>query len=281
MRQNFSWVLPRTRIQLGPRTAIMGILNVTPDSFSDGGKYFDKEKAVNRAKEMEREGADIIDVGGESSRPGSSPVSLDEEIRRVLPVIEALAQAINIPISVDTYRSGVARRALEVGAQIVNDISGLRFDDELGPAVKKAGAAVVLMHSRGSREELHTQTPMSDPMQEIFNGMSESIQRARDAGIAESSIVVDPGIGFGKTASESVLALKTLNVFSKLQYPLLVGTSRKSFIRSIIHDNSEARVWGTAATVAISIMNGAHIVRVHDVGPMRIVADVTDGILKL
>src|SRR3990172_9004696 len=155
MRQEFSWVLPGTVLTLGRRTAIMGILNVTPDSFSDGGKYFDKKKAIDRAKEMEREGADIIDVGGESSRPGSSPVSLEEEIRRVLPVIEALAQTINIPISVDTYRSGVARRALEAGAQIVNDISGLRFDDELGPAVKKAGAAGGLMHSRGGRGELH------------------------------------------------------------------------------------------------------------------------------
>ena len=262
------------------RVHIMGVLNVTPNSFSDGGKYVDLETAVARGKQMEQEGAGIIDVGGESSRPGSSEVPLQEEIRRVIPVIESLAKSIGIPVSVDTYRSEVAGLALDAGAQIVNDISGLRFDEKLAATVKEREAALVLMHSRGSRLELHTQTPMAQPVAEVLGGMSESIQRARAAGIGTSSIVIDPGIGFGKTAAESIAVLKNLSVFSELQYPLLVGTSRKSFIRSIIHDNFEARVWGTTATVTISILNGAHIVRVHDVSQMRAVADVTDRILK-
>lgn len=280
MRENFNWTLPRTTVTLGERTVIMGILNVTPDSFSDGGKYVGLEMALARGKEMEQDGAGIIDVGGESTRPGSSEVPLEEEIRRVVPIIEGLAKSINIPISVDTYRSEVAGRALDAGAQIVNDISGLRFDEKLAVTVREREAAIVLMHSRGGRRELHTQAPMVRPVAEVIAGMSASIQRAREAGIGNSSIVIDPGIGFGKTAAESITVLKNLNDFSELQYPLLVGTSRKSFIRNIIQDNFEARDWGTAATVAISILNGAHIVRVHDVSQMRAVADVTDRILK-
>ncbi len=280
MRESFNWTLPRTTVTLGERTVIMGILNVTPDSFSDGGKYAGLEMALARGKKMEQDGAGIIDVGGESTRPGSSEVPLEEEIRRVVPIIEGLAKSINIPISVDTYRSEVAARALDAGAQIVNDISGLRFDEKLAVTVKEREAAIVLMHSRGSRRELHTQAPMVRPVTEVLAGMSESIKRAREAGIGNSSIVIDPGIGFGKTAAESIAVLKNLSDFSELRYPLLVGTSRKSFIRTIIQDNIEARDWGTAATVAISILNGAHIVRVHDVSQMRAVADVTDRILK-
>ena len=257
----------------------MGILNVTPDSFSDPGEYFDHAKAIARGKEMEKEGADIIDVGGESTRPGNQPVSEEEETRRVIPVVEALAAVVKIPISVDTWRSGVARRALEAGAQIVNDISGLRFDTLMPAVVKETKAAVVVMHSRGTRETLHRQPKMENPIREMLESLSDSVQSAKAAGITREAIVVDPGFGFGKDAEQGLRVLKSLDEFSKLGYPLLVGTSRKSFIRSLIQDTQEARTWGTAATVVIAVMNGAHIVRVHDVRSTRSLADVTDRVL--
>jgi dihydropteroate synthase len=276
MRQPYVWTLPRTTIALGERTAIMGILNVTPDSFSDGGTYFDREQAIARGREIEQEGADILDIGGESTRPGSDRISDEEEIRRVLPVIQALAAVLKIPISIDTYRASVAIQALEAGAQIVNDISGLRFDSQMGSTVKKAGAGLVLMHSRGSRETLHNQARMEDPLKEVLDELASSVYMARAAGVPERAIVIDPGIGFGKAAEESLKVLKSLNEFSKLRYPLLVGTSRKSFIRSFIQEGSEARMWGTAATVVAAIMNGAHIVRVHEVRQTRVLAAVSD-----
>jgi dihydropteroate synthase len=294
MRQEYKWVLPRRVIELGKRTAIMGILNVTPDSFSDGGQYLDAEKAIARGIAIEQEGADIIDVGGESSRPGSETVPEQEELRRVLPVIEGLAKAVKIPISVDTYRASVARRAIEAGAQVVNDISAFRLDREMPAVVKAAGAGVVLMHSRGDRDTLHKQTRMVDPIREVMDGLAKAAEQARTAGISAGAIVLDPGIGFGKAAEESLAVLKSLGGFSKIRYPLLVGTSRKSFIRLItseVHERSEckpgraqpsideARSWGTAATVVVSIINGAHLVRVHDVRQTRVLADVTDRLL--
>jgi dihydropteroate synthase len=228
---------------------------------------------------MEQEGADIIDVGGESSRPGSQPVSEEEEIRRVAPVIEALAAAVKIPVSIDTYRARVAARALDAGASIVNDISAFRFEPEMARVAVERRAGVVLMHSRGSREALHLQPRMLDPIDEIEVSMAAAAEKAREAGVAADAIVLDPGIGFGKAADESVAVLKTLEGFSKLRYPLLVGTSRKSFIRTMTTESLEARLWGTAATVVASIMRGAHVVRVHDVRQTRILADVTDRIL--
>jgi dihydropteroate synthase len=280
MRQQFTWVLPGMAIALGIRTAIMGILNVTPDSFSDGGQCLDSGKAVERGKQLEDEGADILDIGGESTRPGSAAVSEEEETARVLPVVERLAPVLRIPISVDTYRSGVARRALDAGAQIINDISGLRFDEELPPIIARHRAGVVLMHSRGDRNELHTQGPMQNAVAEVAAGLKQSIECARQARIPDSSIVVDPGIGFGKNANENLKILKSLTVFSKLPYPLLVGTSRKSFIRSIAPDSIEGRLLGTAVTVVTAIVQNAHIVRVHDVKQMRGVVDATDRILQ-
>lgn len=257
----------------------MGILNVTPDSFSDAGAYFNPNDAITRGKEIEQLGADLLDIGGESSRPGSEPVSEEEELRRVMPVLESLARQVRIPISIDTYRAGIARRALEAGAQIVNDISGFRFDEALPGVTKEFRAAVVLMHSRGDRDTLHKQGKLEKPVGEVYNGLASSVEKALAAGIARASIVVDPGIGFGKDASASLIILKTLGEFSKLRYPLLVGTSRKSFIRHITNDVPQSRLWGTAASVAITILNGAHIVRVHDVAEMRIVAAVADGII--
>lgn len=268
----------RTSLRLGERTAIMGILNVTPDSFSDGGQYFDPDQAAERGRELEHEGADIIDVGGESSRPGGNTVSEDEELRRVLPVVESLARVVKIPISIDTYRSGVAQRAIDAGAQIVNDISAFRFDDKMPRIVSEKGAGVVLMHSRGTRETLHQQSRMKDPINEILESLAISVGRAGAAGIGRNAIAIDPGIGFGKAADESLAVLKSLNVFSRLNLPVLVGTSRKSFIRMIATDSVDARNWGTSASVVASIMNGAHIVRVHDVRQARVLADVTDRI---
>jgi len=279
MRHDYRWVLPRTTIQLGKRTAIMGILNVTPDSFSDGGDYFDFDKAIARGREMEQEGADIIDIGGESSRPGSEAVPEEEEIRRVVPVIEGVAKAVTIPVSVDTYHSRVAQRALEAGAQAVNDISAFRFDDHMPAVVKENRAGVVLMHSRGTRDTLHLQPRMTDAIAEVGDSLSLAAQKGVAAGIPSESIVIDPGIGFGKVAEESIVILKSLGVFSKIRYPVLVGTSRKSFIRLITSDIQEARGSGTAATVVVAIMNGAHIVRVHDVRQTRVLADVTDRLV--
>jgi dihydropteroate synthase len=278
MRKRYTLTLPRGSIELGQRTAVMGILNVTPDSFSDGGHYYDRSKAVDRGKEIEEQRADIIDIGGESSRPGSTVVPEEEEIRRVLPVIEALAPMVKIPISIDTYRASVARLAIQAGAQIVNDISAFRFDAAMPRVVCESRAAAVLMHSRGTRETLHMQTPMQDPVGEVMAGLEASVQSARNAGIAADAIVIDPGIGFGKMADESLRVIKSLEVFSKLSYPLLVGTSRKSFIRLITDESPDARNWGTAATVVASILNGAHIVRVHDVRQARALADMTDRI---
>jgi dihydropteroate synthase len=279
MRTAFKWNLCRASIYLGERTAIMGILNVTPDSFSDGGQYFEREKAIARGKEIEQQGADIIDVGGESSRPGSQTVPEDEEVRRALPVIEALAAVLKIPISIDTYRATVAKRAIQAGAQIVNDISAFRFDDGMPQVAAETGVGVVLMHSRGSRETLHTQSPMNDPVREVAESLAASAENARAAGIHSDAIVIDPGIGFGKAAVESLTVLKSLSVFSKIGYPILVGTSRKSFIRNFTSDHPEARNWGTAATIVTGIIYGAHIVRVHDIRQARALADIADRLV--
>lgn len=279
MRQLFTWTLPRTSLTLGPHTALMGIINVTPDSFSDGGLYFDFDRAVEHGKELEQQGADILDVGGESTRPGSQPVSEEEETLRVIPVVEALAPIVRVPVSVDTYRTSVAKRAIDAGAQIINDISGFRFDPLLPKILHTTRAAVVIMHSRGARQDIHQQPPTEDPVQTVFDGLQESLEAARSAGVARSAIAIDPGIGFSKDAAASFKILKRLGDFSKLQYPLLVGTSRKSFIRAVIQDSPESRLFGTAASVAAAIAGGAHIVRVHDVRQMRIVADIIDRIL--
>jgi len=282
MRKTYTWTLPKARIPLGKRTIVMGILNVTPDSFSDGGRFLDVNAAVARAIQIQQQGADVLDIGGESSRPGSVPISEEEELRRVLPVIETLHGKLSIPISVDTYRSRVAETAIDAGAQIVNDISAFRFDPEMAHVVRKTRAGVVLMHSRGSREELHRQLPMKDPVREVQRELEISTRLAEDAGIERTSIVVDPGIGFGKSAEESLIVLRNLQAVSQLEYPLLIGTSRKSFLRRIVSNGpmveADDRLWGTAATTARAIMDGAHIIRVHDVAEMRIFVDTLDAL---
>jgi dihydropteroate synthase len=255
------------------RTLIMGILNVTPDSFSDGGQFLSLDAALAQAEQMIAEGADIVDVGGESTRPGGEPVSVEEEIKRVVPVIEALSSRTSTPISVDTTKSEVARAALEAGAAIVNDISALRFDFYVADAVARAGAGLVLMHSRGTPATMHRMPPVADIMEEVTSSLRASIHMAERRGVARESIVIDPGIGFGKTQEQNLELIAKLDQLSSVfpEYPLLVGPSRKSFIGRLLADDtgtpvpSSERLHGTMAVVAIAVLRGAHIVRVHDV----------------
>jgi dihydropteroate synthase len=258
---------------IGERTLIMGILNVTPDSFSDGGQFVSVDTALAHAEQMISEGADIIDIGGESTRPGGEPVSVDEEIARVVPVIEALVRRTDTPLSVDTTKSEVARAALDAGAAIVNDISALRFDFYVADAVARAGAGLVLMHSRGTPATMHRLPPVADIMHEVTHSLRASINMAERRGVKPESIVIDPGIGFGKSQDQNLELLAKLDqlIASFPNYPLLIGTSRKSFIGRILADEhgtpapAEARLHGTLATITTAILHGAHIVRVHDV----------------
>lgn len=259
----------------------MGILNVTPDSFSDGGIFFDRNIAIERGLRMVEEGADIIDVGGESTRPGAEPVTSEEEIRRTIPVIEDLAKRVGIPISIDTYKAEIARRALDAGASIVNDISGLRFDDEMPKVVAEYNAPVVIMHIKGAPKNMQANPEYDALVPEIMDFLRAGIRIALRSGVREDMIIIDPGIGFGKTFAHNLEVIKNLDEFSLLGRPLLIGPSRKAFLGKIL-DGAPAseRIEGTAAAVAISIMNGANIVRVHDVKEMVKVAKVTDAIKR-
>jgi dihydropteroate synthase len=258
---------------IGERTLIMGILNVTPDSFSDGGQFVTVDSALAHAERMIAEGADIIDVGGESTRPGGEPISVEDEINRVVPVIEALAQRTNTPISVDTTKSEVARAALDVGAAIVNDISALRFDFYVADVVARAGAGLVLMHSRGTPATMHRLPPVADIMNEVTHSLRASINMAERRGVKRESIVIDPGIGFGKSQEQNLELIAKLDqlIAAFPDYPLLIGTSRKSFIGRLLADESgtpapaEERLHGSLATITAAILKGAHIVRVHEV----------------
>ncbi len=263
------WKLPGRLLSYGGgRTLVMGVLNVTPDSFSDGGRFLDVRRAVERARELVEEGADIIDVGGESTRPGGEPVGVEEEIRRVVPVVEALAGNVSVPVSVDTTKAGVARAALEAGAEIVNDISALRFDPTLADEAARAGAGLVLMHSRGTHETLHSLEPVEDILSEVTASLRRSVEDAVRRGVARESIALDPGVGFGKSPEQNVELIARLGALAESfqDFPLLVGTSRKSFIGRLLDGLPvEERLHGTMATVTASVLYGAHIVRVHDV----------------
>lgn len=265
---------------MGARTLVMGILNVTPDSFSDKGLYFDSKAAVDRAWQIAQEGADILDIGGESTRPGSLGVSADEELRRVIPIIEQLAsgRAYPIPISVDTSKSEVAKAALASGATIINDIASLQKDPAVGFEAARHGAALILMHMRGEPNNMQRIPPSDDILRDIEVWAQEAVARAQSSGVSSDKIVLDPGIGFGKTAAQNFEILRNLDRLASAGFPILVGTSRKSFIGSIIKKPASELVLGTGATVAASIVFGAHMVRVHDVAAMREVADVTDAI---
>jgi dihydropteroate synthase len=267
---------------LSQKTHIMGILNVTKDSFADGGLYFDKTSAIERAVQMVEEGADIIDIGGESTRPGSEPVNEAEELRRTIPVIEVLAKKISVPISIDTYKSEVAKRAIEAGASMVNDISGLRFDLNMPEVIAHYRLPVVIMHIKGTPKDMQRSPFYPALITEIIDYLSEGIRLAIQAGISEDMIIVDPGIGFGKTYEHNLEIIKNLSAFTRLKKPILIGVSRKAFIGKILGDLPVTdRLEGTAAAVAISIMNGANIVRVHDVKEMVRVARVADAIKKM
>lgn len=257
----------------------MGVLNVTPDSFSDGGEHFSRDRAIDAGVRMAADGADIIDVGGESTRPGAEPLPLDEERRRVLPVIEALAARLDIPISVDTYKAEVARDALACGASIVNDVSGLRYEPELGSIAAERGAALVLMHTRGRSKDMYGLAEYEDAPAEVARELAEAVNRAERAGVARDRIIVDPGLGFAKRAEHSYSMLAHLDVVAALDRPILCGPSRKSFLTAAIGERRPLdREWGTAAAVAAAVFFGAHIVRVHDVRAMADVVRVADRI---
>jgi dihydropteroate synthase len=279
-RKIFRLKLPSRTLVLGERTLVMGVLNVTPDSFSDGGLFLDPGRAVERALEIERQGADILDVGAESTRPGSAAISTDEELARLLPVLNALRSRLRIPISVDTSKSEVAEAAWGAGAEILNDVTALRRDPGLAQVACRRRLPLILMHMRGEPRTMQKLPFARNVLRDVTAGLRRAASAARRAGVPQSRIILDPGIGFGKSYPQNFELLARLPQLARLGFPLLVGTSRKSFIGRALGGASEAeRRWGTAATVAASILGGAHIVRVHDVTEMVEVVRVTDAVL--
>jgi dihydropteroate synthase len=277
------WKLARRALTYGERTLVMGVLNVTPDSFSDGGQFFSFDHAIAHAEQMINEGADVIDVGGESTRPGSEFVSVEEELRRVIPIIERLTAKATIPISIDTTKALVARAALEAGAEIVNDISALRFDASLADEVAKVSAGLVLMHSRGTPKTMQQLPPAEDIITEVADGLRDSIAIAQQHGVAPQSIVIDPGIGFGKTVEQNVELITKLDQLTRefADFPIMIGTSRKSFIGKLLDGApADQRLYGTIASITASVLKGAHIVRVHDVKAAVEAVKVADAIRR-
>ena len=272
----------------GKRTYIMGVLNVTPDSFSDGGKYLDPKRAVERALEMQAQGADIIDIGGESSRPGAEPVSVEEELRRVVPVLEEVCDKLDIPVSIDTYKSEVAEKAIELGADMVNDISALRFDPNMVKVVADYDVPVVLMHMKGTPRDMQLNPSYDDVMHEIVSFLYERKQFAVSHGVDENKIILDPGIGFGKRTGKGIEdnceILRRLKELKVLGNPVLVGASRKTFIGNVCGEGEQLpvneRLEGSLAAIAVAVMNGADIVRVHDVKESRRFLRLLDRVIR-
>ena len=280
-RSTFSLVCGGQTLAVGRRTLLMGVVNVTPDSFSDGGQFLDAVKAIEQGKRLAAEGADILDIGGESTRPGAQPVEAEEECRRVLPVIEALAREVQIPLSIDTAKAVVARRAFDAGATMLNDVTALRGDPEMPALAARSGVPVVLMHMQGTPRTMQASPHYGDLMSEIVAYLRRSMAIAADAGVREDRVIVDPGIGFGKTLEHNLEILRRLGELRSLGCPILVGPSRKRFIGTLLGDAPVTeRLWGTAATVAFAITRGAHILRVHDVAAMRQVALVADAMVR-
>jgi len=276
-RKKFRLRLRVRSLALGERTLVMGILNVTPDSFSDGGFYLDVEAAVAQAVALEAAGADIIDVGGESTRPGSAGISAKEEMRRILPVLRKLHGKIQIPISVDTSKSEVAEAVADEGAEILNDVTGLRNDPGVAQVAQRRKLGLILMHMRGTPQTMQQAPFARDVIRDVTAGLRRSLTKARNAGVVRSRLVIDPGIGFGKSHEQNCEIIQRLPELAKLGFPIMLGTSRKSFLGTALKRSGETdRVWGTAATVAAGILQGAHIVRVHDVAEMTQVARVAD-----
>lgn len=274
------WSFSGRTMAVSARPCIMGVLNVTPDSFSDGNRFFDLDRALDHALEMVAEGADIIDIGGESTRPDAAPVAEDEELRRVVPVVAKLAEQVTVPLSIDTYKAAVARESLQAGASIINDISGLTFDPEMAAVVAAGNAGLVVMHTRGRPPEMQYNTVYDDLISEVIEALKTSLQCACSAGIPAERIVVDPGLGFGKSLEGNLAILNRLDEFACLGRPVLIGTSRKSFVGAVLKRNSSDRLFGTAATVALGVAKGATIFRVHDVKAMRDVADMAFAVTQ-
>jgi len=282
-RKKFRLELRSGTLVLGERTLIMGVLNVTPDSFSDGGRYERPEAAIQHAFALETAGADLLDLGGESTRPGSLGTTASEELDRILPVLDGLRGRLKIPISVDTRQSTVAERAMREGAQIINDVSGLRSNAGIAEVAARCGAPIVLMHMRGEPRTMQRAPFARDVMKDVTRGLQESLAKAHKAGVAKSQIILDPGIGFGKSYAQNYELIEKLPQLAALGFPLLVGSSRKGFLGATLarggkHIPPEERIWGTAASVTASILGGAHLVRVHDVAEMAQVVRVADCI---
>ena len=267
-------------LELGGRTLLMGTINVTPDSFSDGGRFYKTDQAIKQGELLASEGADILDVGGESTRPFSNSVGVEEELRRVLPVVSQLAKSTSLPISIDTCKGQVASAALDAGATMINDISGLRYDPELAQLAAKSQVPLVLMHMQGSPRTMQLEPNYGSLLSEIIGFLEERIQFACEAGMSRDQIIVDPGIGFGKTVHHNLLLLKHLDSLATLGRPILLGTSRKSFIGAVLDKEVTEREPGSWATVCAGIIKGAHIVRVHEVTTCRQIADMVDAIIN-
>jgi dihydropteroate synthase len=273
-------------LDFGKRTCIMGVLNVTPDSFSDGGKFFTFDDAVAQGYRLFEEGADILDIGGESTRPFSNPVSEEEEILRVVPVIEKLSKRIPIPISIDTTKAGVAEQAIKAGASMINDVSSLSFDPRMANVAVDYGVPVILMHMLGNPKTMQIEPFYDDLINEIKTFFEKAIDQAENKGISRLKIIIDPGIGFGKTVGHNLLLIQRLHKFKTLKVPIMIGTSRKAFIRNLLKDNTGEEInadsamveSGTQASIAAAILNGAHIVRVHDVANTRVTVKIIDAI---
>jgi dihydropteroate synthase len=285
-RKRYRLRLAKRTLGLGGRTLVMGVLNVTPDSFSDGGRYFDAQAAIVRALEMEHAGADIIDIGGESTRPGAASVTAAEELQRVIPVLDGLRGKLGIPISLDTQKAAVAEAGIAAGAEMINDVSALRSDSALGEVVRRHRAALVLMHMRGAPGTMQQGPFAREVMRDVLSGLRAAIGRARRAKIDRARLLIDPGIGFGKSYEQNCELVRRLPELGRLGYPLVVGTSRKAFLGWLLGGKkqeqswpADKRLWGTAATVTASILGGAHIVRVHDVAEMAQVARVADALV--
>jgi len=268
-------------LSLGKKTSIMGVLNITPDSFSDGGLFWERDKAIAQGENLAAQGADLLDIGGESTRPFSDPVSVEEEIRRIAPVIRELVKRISIPISVDTYKSEVAKAALDAGAGLVNDISALSFDPDLAKIVAEYRVPIILMHMQGSPRDMQVNPRYNHLLEDLHHFFQDRITLAQDRGIPKERILIDPGIGFGKTFSQNLILIKRLDYFQDLDRPLVLGTSRKAFIGHLTGQEPLNRDWGTAATLTVGVWQGAHMVRVHNVAAAKQVLAVADALVEV
>ena len=265
-------------LRLAERVHLMGILNVTPDSFSDGGRYMNPDDAVAHALRMVEEGADVLDIGAESSKPGAVPIDEKEERRRLIPIVQAVCRRVSVPVSIDTTKASIAEQALDVGAAMINDISALRFDARMGAVVAKSGAGLVLMHMQGTPQTMQHDAEYADVVEEVRRFLNARLDVAKEAGISPDRILLDPGVGFGKNCRHNLTLLNRLDTFAALGRPLVVGVSRKAFIGKILDRPIDGRLMGTAGAVAVAVMKGARVVRIHDVAPIRDVVRMIEAI---